>query len=550
MNALAKQCQSLDGRGYKAYRALRGTHDLGHDCQLLVDHVQADPFAPPSRMRVQVPWDRCRLPDSATRGSDRGRAARDWLARRFRFETRNDNVLGIDAGGQTVLERSCVLFDEAGVEFRLKVALPAKGRRILGRQAATALTEKLPAVVLGIVAPDATETSRLTAHCDAVEDQAAMRRALAERDLVAFVADGSILPRASGVSQGPLPDAVPFEAPATLRVTMERPNAGPVTGMGLPAGVSLIVGGGYHGKSTLLDALQESIYDHMPGDGREAVVTRADAVKIRAEDGRSVSGVDLRPFIGELPGGTDTASFYSEDASGSTSQAAAMLEAMEAGCRCLLLDEDTSATNFLIRDERMRRLVAEHDEPITPFVDRVRALAREGVSTLLVLGGSGDYLSVADTVVQMKAFQPLDVTDKAREIGGRPREVPDSPALVPGPRPLRRAALEAAILGKKGRMRVRVRETGLTVGAAEINLAAQEQIQDASLQRGIAWMLMALIGEGASGRETDLPAVLADWLGRDDWHALAGGTPVDAARPRVADVMATLSRLRAPRPIF
>lgn len=544
MTNLNDQCRALDGRGYKAYKSLTGEHDLGSGRVLHVDHVQADPFAPPSRMRLQVPWAGTRLPDSVTDGSDRRRAARDWLARQFRAASRTDNILNIDAGGQTVLDRTAVLFNEDGIEFRLKVALPAKGRRILGHKAAEALAERLPAVIDRVLKPTGGGENALVAHCDAVEDQAAMRRALAERGLVAFVADGSILPRASGIAPGPLEGAVPFESPETLRVTLERPNAGPVSGMGLTEGVTLIVGGGYHGKSTLLSALQESIHDHVPGDGREGVVTRADAVKIRAEDGRQVSGVDLRPFIGDLPGGTDTARFYSEDASGSTSQAAAMLEAMEAGSGCLLLDEDTSATNFLIRDERMRQLVATHDEPITPFVDRVRQLARERVSTLLVLGGSGDYLAVADTVVQMKNFQPQDVTERARAIGG---EVPESPPvdrLLPTPRTLKIERLRAAILGAKGRSRIKVRETGLTVGATEINLAAQEQLQDPSVQRGVAWLLLALIGDRHPVDAENLPDQLSDWLARDDWHALAGGTPVDAVRPRVSDVMATLSQLR------
>ncbi|MCP1728359.1 putative ABC-class ATPase [Natronospira proteinivora] len=550
MNALNEQCRNIDGRSYKAYKRLMGRHDLGVGRELLVDHVQADPFAPPSRMRFRISWAQCRLPDAALDGPDRRRAARDWLARCFRAETRTENVLSIDAGGQTVLERSCVLFDESGVELRLKVALPARGRKIMGRQAAEALTERLPAVAQAILCPEGADIDAMIRHCQVVEDQAAMRRSLVERGLVAFVADGSVLPRASGVSEGPLPEAVPFESPDSLRVTLDRPNAGPIAGMGLPSGVTLIVGGGYHGKSTLLSALQESIHDHVAGDGREAVVTRADTMKIRAEDGRSVAGVDLSPFIGELPGGSDTRCFHSQDASGSTSQAAALLEALEAGSRCLLMDEDTSATNFLIRDERMRQLVSADEEPITPFVDRIRSLAEEGVSTLLVLGGSGDYLPVADTVVQMKAFQPLDVTRRAREIGGEPPEPVAGPDLLPVARTLKMPALREAILGRKGRMRIRVRETGLTVGAAEINLAAVEQLQDPSLQRGVAWLLMALIGEEGPARLEGLPGKLAEWLDREDWHGLAGSTPVDAARPRVVDVLATLSRLRAVQPCF
>ena len=558
MKELVAICRLIDGRGYKAYRRLLGQHDLGPGRSLRVDHVQADPYAPPSRMRVLLPWAQCRLPESVLSGNERRRAARDWLARRFRAATRTDNVLNIDAGGQTVLDRTSVLFAEEGIELRLKVALPARGRKILGHQAARALTERLPEVLDQLLDPGDQAVAELLQHCDAVEDQVALRSQLAELGLVAFVADGSILPRASGVDAGPLAEAVPFETPDSLQVTLEAPNVGRITGMGLREGVCLIVGGGYHGKSTLLSALQESIHDHVPGDGREQVVTREDAVKLRAEDGRAVTGMDLSAFIGALPGGRDTEDFRSEDASGSTSQAAALLEALEAGSGCLLMDEDTSATNFLIRDERMRRLVAADDEPITPFVDRVRQLAAEGVSTILVLGGSGDYLSVADTVVQMKEFQALDVTAQAHRIGGAPEtrqafEAAPSGAIRPQPRPLALGPLASALLGRKGRSRIRVRETGLSVGAAEINLAAVEQLQDPALQRGVAWMLMALLQmeEAAAGaRLDDPPQQLATWLAQADWHALAGGTPVDAARPRVTDVIATLSRLRARPPIY
>lgn len=557
MKELAQLCHLIDGRGYKAYRRLLGGHELGPGRSLRVDHVQADPYAPPSRLRVILPWEQCRLPESALAGMARRRAARDWLARRFRAATRSDNVLQIDAGGQAVLDRSCVLFTEDGIELRLKVALPARGRKILGYQAARALTERLPEVCDELLDPGE-QGSDLLRHCDTVEDQVALRGQLRERGLVAFVGEGSILPRASGVDPGPLEEALPFAAPESLRVQLEAPNAGRIAGMGLPEGVSLIVGGGYHGKSTLLSALQESIHDHVPGDGREGVVTREDAVKVRAEDGRAVSGVDLRPFIGALPGGQDTGDFRSQDASGSTSQAAALLEAMEAGSSCLLMDEDTSATNFLIRDERMRRLVAAGDEPITPFVDRVRQLADEGISTILVLGGSGDYLSVADTVVQMKEFRALDVTERAHEIGGGMAErgappVPDPAGIRPGSRPLALEPLASVLLGRKGRTRIRVRETGLTVGAAEISLAAVEQLQDPALQRGVAWMLMALLklqDGDPGGRLEDPPEQLAEWLDREDWHALAGGVPVDAARPRVMDVIAALSRLRARPPVY
>ena len=198
---------------------------------------------------------------------------------------------------------------------------------------------------------------------------------------------------------------------------MTLPNNGEITGMGIRKGVTLIVGGGYHGKSTLLNALEYGIYNHIPDDGREFVVTNADAVKIRAEDGRSIQSLNIDPFISNLPFDQDTTEFSTANASGSTSQAANILEALEVGASTLLLDEDTLATNFMIRDIRMKTLIAKEKEPITPFVEHVRSLYEEkGISTVIVMGGSGDYFSLADVVIGMIEYSPHDLTSQAHQI--------------------------------------------------------------------------------------------------------------------------------------
>ena len=249
------------------------------------------------------------------------------------------------------------------------------------------------------------------------DDQRAAREQMEASDLVAFVANGSILPRESGVSQRPLKSALAFEAPAEQRVVLDLPHRGKVAGMGIERGVTLIVGGGYHGKSTLLRALQDGVYNHVAGDGRELVLTDSTAVKLRAEDGRAVSGVDISLFIRDLPDGRDTSRFSTVDASGSTSQAAATVEAWEAGARALLIDEDTSATNFMVRDALMEAVVAREFEPITPFVERVRDLwERAGVSSIIVAGSSGAYFSVADAVLQMDRYRVHDITAHARAV--------------------------------------------------------------------------------------------------------------------------------------
>ena len=302
------------------------------------------------------------------------------------------------------------------------VGLPARGRRVLGRQAAAMLCDDVPKIVNNTLKYASIDKKRLTAHLNAAEDADTLLAQLPELGLVAFVVDSSILPRRSGVDDRPLrgDHVIPFRSPDSLRVEVTLPHAGRVTGMGFPMGVTLIVGGGYHGKSTLLSALERGVYNHIPGDGRELVVTDPTAVKIRAEDGRRVEGVDIRPFINNLPDDSNAAAFRTDNASGSTSQAANIIEALEVGAKTLLLDEDTCATNLIIRDARMQTLVEKSGEPITPFVDRVRQLSDEqGVSSILVLGGSGDYFDVADTIIRMDAYTPRDVTVKAQAIASR-----------------------------------------------------------------------------------------------------------------------------------
>ena len=291
-------------------------------------------------------------------------------------------------------------------------------------------------------------------------------------------------------------NAVPFESPESLRVTFNRPNGGPISGMGIPRGVTLIVGGGYHGKSTLLRAIELGVYNRIPGDGREFVVTDDAAVKIRAEDGRSVRGVDISTFINNLPQGQSTRSFSTENASGSTSQAANIIEAIEAGARVLLIDEDTSATNFTIRDRRMQELIAKEHEPITPFVDRVRPLFDEqGISTILVMGGSGDYFEAADTAIAMTHYRPQNVTEQVKDIAakyhtGRQPD-PQSPLTPPTPRYLLPDSLDPS-RGKRA-VKWQVRDDDeIIFGSDEIDLSAVEQLVDTGQLRAIAEAMVYL----------------------------------------------------------
>jgi len=538
----------IDGKGYKAYKDIAGRYDFER-FRLHIDHVQADPFAAPSRARAVVPWSVADLPGTVHASRPRSRAARDFLARAFRHRARDESDVGIDAGRQTVLDRTACLFTGEGVELRFTVHLPAAGRKILGHRARELLCVGLPRIVRESAEGPRLDQGALEAHCAAVEDQVALRDALAEQGLVAFVGEGAVLPRRSGVDDRPLGEAVPFRPPESLSVSIDTPNAGRVTGLGVPRGITLIVGGGFHGKSTLLNALETGVYDHVPGDGREQVVADETAVKIRAEDGRAVSGVDLSPFINNLPFGKSTTDFSTDLASGSTSQAASLQEALEAGAGSLLVDEDTSATNFMIRDERMQALVAKDSEPITPFVDRIRQLRDLlGVSTLLVMGGSGDYFDCADTVIQMQEYAPFDVTGAAREIAathvtGR-REEHDTDLTVPETRALATASVDPTV--KKGKRKIQAKgEDHLVFGREDVDLRAVEQVADPSQVRALG-ALLAKMGE-AGGTLADPPAWLRERLAGPEWHQLFDKPDGDLARPRVFEAMAALNRLRGVR---
>ncbi|HSJ26193.1 MAG TPA: ABC-ATPase domain-containing protein [Longimicrobiales bacterium] len=557
---LADALRRIDGRGYKAYKDITGEYELD-GFRLLLDHAQGDPFAEASRLRALVPAQRAALPDWALTTASRRTATADFLNRTLhrslgrRSRDRgsgNSGQLSVLTPGQEVLVRTSVsVADDGGVEARFRAGLPARGRTVLGREAERMLLEDVPAAVADGLFMASLDEAALRRHVETVEDAQALRAALAERGLVAFVGDGAHLPRASGIDDRPMDDegVVPFQAPPSLAVTLKAPNAGDVTGMGIPAGVTLIVGGGFHGKSTLLRALERGVYDHVPGDGRERVVTDATAVKVRAEDGRSVAGTDISNFIGRIPGGGDTRFFETANASGSTSQAAAIVEALEVGAGVLLLDEDTSATNFMIRDARMQALIADEHEPITPFIDRARQLADEhGVSSVLVVGGSGDYFDVADVVIAMRDYRPGEVTADARRIA---REQPTRRSAEGGAWRIigQRVPEPASIDPSRGRRDVDIKartEERVMFGGAEVELSAVEQLVEAAQARAIAGAIAAQRGVAMDGRHTlreAAEAVMAV-LETDGLDAFQPHPAGELAEFRIFEWVAFLNRLR------
>jgi predicted ABC-class ATPase len=509
----------LDNANYKAYKDIRGSYQF-EDFTLIIDYVQGDPFAAPSQLRVIIPQTIAGFPKQLYQSVSREIALRDYLARQFAQAaaqlschrgTGKSGLIAIAPLGQEILARTAVYINAEQLEVRFVVGLPARGRRILGRQAAELLCQDISEIVNTSLVYRSLNPAAIQRQVETIEDADWLRQQLPSQNLVAFIANGAILPRRSGIDPRPLIDAIPFQSPTSLEVEFNCPNQGIIKGMGIPAGITLIVGGGYHGKSTLLKAIELGIYNHLPGDGREYVVGNPLGVKIRAEDGRSIAGVDISPFINHLPQGRSTTHFSTTNASGSTSQAANIIEALEAGAELLLIDEDTSATNFTIRDRRMQALITKDKEPITPYIDKVRQLYTDyGVSTILVMGGSGDYFDVADQVIALENYLPQDVTIQAKAIAQQyitdrnPEGGTNFGKITP------RIPLATSINPSRGKKEVQLKSRGvdqITFGMEDIDLSAVEQIIDRGQLKAIA-LAIVYAKENYIDQQLTIPEIL------------------------------------------
>lgn len=545
---LRRQLRQIDHKGYKSYKILEGEYEFGA-YRLCIDHVQGDPFATPSRVRI-VYKNQKNIPDELFREKHRKTAIEDTLLRRLhrslgsvvRGQRRGSGKSGMVTtcrAGQEILERSAMHITSTVVEARIEVGFPAFGRTIAAGELETLLFDVLPEVAERTfrAKPQLLEELKKAAYL--ADDQRFIRQELPRLGLAAFVADGAILPRESGISQKKMEGAVPFESPESLAVTLQLPHGGMLRGMGIRRGITVIAGGGFHGKSTLLKALERGVYNHIAGDGREYVITDETAFKLRAEEGRSIHEENISMFINRLPTKADTADFTTENASGSTSQAANTVEALAAGSTVLLIDEDTSATNFMVRDGRMAQLVSDEKEPITPFIRKIRSLYQDlGVSTILVAGSSGDYLSVADTVLQMDCYRVCDVTEKAHALAQELKEEKADAARWLR-KPVRKKEIE----------KIRVHGwDSLSIDKSEIDLRYLEQVADESQTAALGYIIQYILTRAADGRKT--PDALAEEIAKKlDAEGILSITPKNysagsSAMVRKQEILACLCRYR------
>lgn len=561
--------ERIDHRGYPAYKDTRGVYQFGTYI-LGIDHVQGDPFAAPSRLHIQVAGRAVRIPKELYDSKHKKTAVADYLLRNFAkqlerhsfqaYGSGKSGIIQVTRCGQEVLERTACEIDEktGDVIVRFEVGFPARGRTIQAGELVKILYQYLPACVEKALYYKNMDRNAVKQAAELSVDQEYIREQLKKEGLVAFVADGSILPRESGVSQRPMKDAVPFASPDSMRITMKLPYKGMLTGMGIRKGVTLIVGGGYHGKSTLLNALELGIYDHISGDGREYVITDPSAQKLRSEDGRFIKDVNISLFINDLPNKKDTLCFSTEDASGSTSQAAGIVESMEAGSKVFLLDEDTSATNFMVRDSFMQRVICREKEPITPFLERARDLyEKAGISTILVAGSSGAFFHIADTVIQMDNYHPVDITAVTKKLCQEyPLSDIEAPAfrLPESHRIMTRAKVAPSRHSRPGqpeRLKTKVHgKDGFSLGKTEVDLRYVEQLIDSEQTASLA-LLLKYACEHLIDRKRTLPEIITyldTQLKRQGLSFFSEGSyiPCGYAMPRIQEIYSCFNRYRRP----
>ena len=552
---LKNELFKIDCKGYKAYKVLEGKYDF-KKYVLSIDHVQGDPFASPSRVRIIIDNKIAQIPEELFDNKNKEIAVCDFLTRLFSKNIKNqsEKIFGSGKSGlieisrcpQEILERTAIIRNKNFFEVRFYVGFPARGRSVLARELEKIIFNIIPNIVENTFIYKNINKLNLINRVKLIEDQFYIRKNLKEKGLVAFVANESILPRESGVSARPLRNGKKFISPQALEVEFDTPNRGKIKGMGIPKGITLIIGGGYHGKSTLLRALELGIYNHIEGDGREFVITDESALKVRAEDGRAITSTDISLFINNLPNGKDTIKFNTENASGSTSQAANIIEAIESKSKVLLIDEDTSATNFMIRDDIMQQLVVKEKEPITPFIDVAKSLYKQlGISTILVAGSCGDFFDIADLVIQMDSYEPYEVTAKAKELSrGKVSLRDDLDISIDFGRVLDKGSISE---GPKGIKIKTLGKDGLSINKENIDLKSVEQIVDGE-QINTIGMAIKFIEDKYSGKDLTIEKIV-DEIEKDitknliDIDNIKGGNG-SLAMPRKQEILCAINRLR------
>ena len=563
MKALYQKIRTLNGKNYGLYKSLaEKPWDFG-DFVLEFLHVQGDPYAPASRVTIRAKLQILGYAAEWGGSFERRLALSDFLHRKLsrlvqeKYPDKDAAVI-FDVAGPEMLVRNSLWIDNGELRACLQVKLPGEGRKIQAELAAEILTMVLPDLVSAGLYYDKSDEGALQEHYRVLAERKEILSQIDACGLCAFVPDGAVLPRASGLSEMPLEKAIPFVAPEEMAVTLNVCGR-EIRGMGIPKGISVITGGAFHGKSTLLQALTRSVYPHIPGDGREGIVIDETALRIGVEDGRSVRGTDLSMFVRDLPGGVSTKNFNTLSASGSTSEAANLLEAMEAGSQTFLIDEDSSAVNFLIRDIRVRKLLGDDREPLIPLTDRIKELAAAGFSFILVAGACGDYLDLADNIIVManyKAecakFSPAPSTSswrgEAPTGSTEPAEVTQPRSFVTYMQPLQKSVRPTSAVERQVKVKL-AGDTLLQIGFLVSDTSRLNTLVDKQQRFGAGFILLNLLQNAASNNDAaqsvaGVAQKLCENIKNVGFRNLPQGMSREMSLPRPVDIACVAFRLR------
>jgi len=550
----------IDGKPFAEYERLIGDFDFARyviKCSKI--ETAADGEFPV--FNIRVPQSIAELPGHLYDSPVRRTALEDLLTRnlcaaaaqiaRFNESGWARRNIMVAEPGQKILPRTSVLVTKEYIDARIRIAMPYKvfssGERLVdGEMARKVFFEDLPEVVSTSLFCCNLDLAEAEEFVNGMEDADRVRQSLSTLGLVSFVGEGSLLAREQ---DSDLPDYdrfIPFEVAEATCTEIEVPNAGKVTGLGISAGLTVVLGDAANGRKDFMSALAAGVFNHIPGDGREGVVTVSDAVQIAADRGRNVQEVNITPFLSESEYG-NPASFSTPAADSFISQAASVIEALEVGARVLIVDENSSAPAFLTTDARIAGLLGS--TPRTSLAQRARQIVDElGIS--LIVGGENlvaEYIPVADTVLKVEGFQVTDITEQAKALNLA--VPPEAPAVNLAPmlarsRWIMPSSIDAAV-GSKDQVIEAIDLNAIQYGRSVIELDSVSQIADESQTLTIGLLLyyakLRYMQEGYPLRE------MLDMIDRD-LSSEGLGTIVrdlrgDLARPRRYEVAAALNRL-------
>jgi predicted ABC-class ATPase len=455
--------------------------------------------------------------------------------------------------GQKILPRTSLLVTEEYVEARIYVRLPQRDGRIDADRVKDIFFDELTSVVNHSLIACNLDEQEMNHFVDVMEDADQIRQMLPTRGLVSFVGEGSLPARLGDSDYPAFENTTPLTMDESLLVDVDTPNAGTVKGLGVPTGVTLIVGDEYSSRAALMRAIASGIYNHVPGDGREQVITVPDAVHVAAETGRSIQKVDISSMI-PAQSGVRSDAFSAEQADACSAQAAAMVEALEVGARALLFDESESSAAFLTQDTRLMGLMPEAGARVTPLSARARQLADDLGVSIIVAGSASvaEFIPVADTILKIEAGRVSDVTDAAKKMDLNQlvtdSELVDVSSLVEKNRWVVPTSIDASA-GPHDQMIKAEAVDLLQFGRSVIQLRNTSQIADKHQTATIGLILyyakLRYMDEGRPIRE--IMDLIDRDLGTEGLECLSRDLRGDLARPRRYEIAAALNRLETMR---